>query len=227
VWEDFIDIFYAPSAVFARRGTGSFWVPLVVVTLAMGVLLYLLSGVLQPVFDAEFDRGMAVAMQRNPRLTPEAVDRFRRMAGIFGQVAGFLFVPLAIVCTGAALWVIGKLFEAKQTFRAALVVAAYSFVPKIVEIVVHGVEGLMLDPEQLNGRFRLSLGIGRFLNPDTTSPLLLAVVGRIDLFTIWVTVLLVIGLSVTGGISRARAFMAAPIIWAAGAIPLILQAARQ
>ena len=59
------------------------------------------------------------------------------------------------------------------------------------------------------------------------SPLLLAVVGRIDLFTIWVTVLLVIGLSVTGGISRARAFMAAPIIWAAGAIPLILQAARQ
>ena len=28
VWEDFIDIFYAPSQVFARREHGSFWIPL-------------------------------------------------------------------------------------------------------------------------------------------------------------------------------------------------------
>ena len=34
VWEDFIDIFYAPSAVFARRSTSGFFIPMLVVTIA-------------------------------------------------------------------------------------------------------------------------------------------------------------------------------------------------
>jgi hypothetical protein len=227
VWEDFIDIFYAPSQVFARRAQGSFWIPLFVVTLAIGALFYLNSGVLQPMFDAEFDRGMAAAMRQNPRLTPEMAEGFRQTGLRIAQIGGFLFVPIGIFLTGTAVWLIGKLFEAKQAYRSALVVAAYAFVPKILDAVLQGLQGLVLDPAQLDGRFRLSLGIGRFLDPNTTSPVLLGLLGRIDVFTIWVTVLLAIGLSVTGGISRSRAFLAAPLIWAAGAIPVVLQALRQ
>jgi hypothetical protein len=227
VWEDFIDILYAPSQVFARRAQGNFWIPLFVVTLAIGALFYMNSGVLQPVMDAEFDRGMAAAMRQNPRLTPEMADSFRQTGMRITQIAGFVFVPIAILMTGTAVWLLGKLFEAKQAYRAAIVVAAYAYVPKILEAVLHGLQGLVLDPAALDGRFRISLGIGRFLDPNTSSPILLAVLGRIDVFTIWVTVLLAIGLSVTGGISRSRAFLAAPLIWALGAIPLVLQALRQ
>jgi len=226
VWEDFIDIFYAPSAVFARRARGNFWIPFFVVTIATGALIYLNSGVLQPVFDAEFDRGIAIAMRSNPRFTPELAERFKTVGMRLAEVVGFVFVPVAIVCTGFALWLVGKLLEAKQALATAMIVAAYAFVPKIVEAALHGVEGLFLNPDQLNGRFRLSLGVGRFLDPDTTSPILLAVVGRIDVFTIWVTVLLVIGLSVTGGISRSRAALAAPLLWAVGALPILFQALR-
>jgi hypothetical protein len=43
-------------------------------------------------------------------------------------------------------------------------------------------------------------------------------------FTIWVTVLLVIGLSVTGKIPRAKAAIAGVIVWFLGAVPLLLQA---
>jgi hypothetical protein len=107
------------------------------------------------------------------------------------------------------------------------VVTAYSFVPRILDAVLGGLQGLVLDPAQLNGRFRISLGVGRFLDPDTTAPILLAIVGRIDLFTIWVTILMAIGLSVTGGISRGRAYMAAALVWAAGALPVVLQTLRQ
>jgi hypothetical protein len=128
--------------------------------------------------------------------------------------------------TGTALWLIGKLVEARQSYGAALMVAAYAWVPRVVESVLHGLQGIVLDPSTLDGRFRVSLGVGRFLDPDSTPPALLALVGRIDVFTIWVTVLLAIGLSVTGGISRKRAAMVAPLIWAAGAIPVLLQALR-
>jgi hypothetical protein len=225
-WEDFIDIFYAPSMVFARRARGSFWIPFFVVTVAIGVLFYLNSGVLQPVMEGEFNRAMAAAMRSNPRFTPEMADRFRQTGERLAQVAGFVTVPIGICLTGSAVWLIGKLFESRQTYRAALVVAAYAWVPKILEAVLTGVQGLFLDPSQLNGRFRLTLGVGRFFDPDTTSPIFLAFVGRIDVFTIWVTVLLAIGLSVTGGISRSRAALAAPLIWAAGALPILIQVLR-
>jgi len=224
-WEDFIDIFYAPSAVFARRAAGSIWLPLIVVTLAIGALIYVNMGVLEPMMSAEFDRGMAAAMRSNPRLTPEMADQMRGIGLRLGQFGGF-FTPIGILLTGTGVWLIGKLFEAKQTYHAAIVVAAYSFVPKILESVIHGVEGLFLDPAQLDGRFRVSLGVGRFLDPNTVSPILLGLLGRIDVFTIWVTVLLAIGLSVTGGISRSRAFLASPLIWALGAIPVVFQAMR-
>lgn len=225
-WEDFIDIFYAPSQVFARREQGSVWIPLVVVTLLMGTLFYLNTGALQPIFDAEFDRGMAVAVRDNPKIPPETIERMRSVASRIGQVGMFVFVPLAIFGVGCATWLTGKLVDAKQTFHAALVVAAYAYVPRVLESAVNGMQGLFLDPAQLDGRFRLSLGPGRFLDPDTVSPMLLAFVGRLDLFTVWITVLIAIGLSVTGRIPLGRSAIAAALVWLIGGLPLMFQALR-
>jgi hypothetical protein len=56
--------------------------------------------------------------------------------------------------------------------------------------------------------------------------MVLALLGRVDLFTIWVTVLLAIGLAVTGKIPRSKAAVAAVIVWLVGALPGVLQAAR-
>jgi hypothetical protein len=39
-WEDFIDIFYAPASVFARRATSGFFLPMVVVTVLTGAALH-------------------------------------------------------------------------------------------------------------------------------------------------------------------------------------------
>ena len=218
IWEDFVDIFYAPSAVFRRREQGNFFIPLVVITVFCGVLFYLNSGALQPMFDAEFDRQMAVAMRQNPNIPPEAMERMRGFAAIMQQVAMFIFIPIAIFGVGVATWAAGKMVDAKQTFRAALVVGAYAYSPRILDGVLHGLQGLFLDPAQLDGRFRLSFGIGRFLDPDTVSPLLLAIVGRIDLITIWITVLVAIGLCVTGRIPMRKAAIAATIVWAVGGL---------
>jgi hypothetical protein len=226
VWEDFIDILYAPAQVFARRERGSIWIPLIVVTLLMGILFYLNSGALQPIFDAEFDRGMAAAVRDNPDITPDVIENMRGVASRVGQVAMFVFMPLSIVGVGCAMWVVGKLVDATQTFHAALVVAAYAYVPRILESAVNGMQGLFLDPAQLDGRFRLSFGPGRLLDPDTASPLLLAFVGRLDLFTLWITVLIAIGLSVTGRIPVRRAAIAAALVWLIGGLPLMFQALR-
>jgi hypothetical protein len=219
-WEDFIDIFYAPSAVFARRASSGFLLPMVVVTVLSGALYIMNSGVWSQVMDAEMSR--ALARQSQP-LTEQQMQGIRRFCETMAKVGSFVFVPGGIFLTGLMLWVCGKFVDAKQTLRQATMVAAFAFLPRVVEAVVVAVQGLVLDPSTFDGRWRVSLGVGRFFDPDTTNPALLAFLGRIDVFTLWVTVLLAIGLAVTGKIPRARAAVAAAIVWLLGAVPLLLQ----
>jgi len=225
-WEDFIDIFYAPSSVYAHRAHSGFGIPMLVVTVLIGVLFIANSGVMQPIMDAEFSRSMALAMKKNPQITAEMMQKGRAISETFAKIGAFIFVPIAIFLTGLVLWVVGKFVDAKESLAAAIMVAAYAYVPRILENILNGVQGLLMDPASLDGRYRLSLGVGRFLDPNTASPMMLALLGRVDVFTIWVTVLLAIGLSVTGRIPRSKAALAAVIVWVIGALPAVLGAAR-
>jgi hypothetical protein len=220
VWEDFIDIFYAPSQVFARRSTSGFIIPMLVVVIAIVVLFLVNSGVWAPIVDAE----MARAFAKRPDTPAAAIEAARKWGPIMNKVGIVIGTPIAIFLTGLTLWVVGKFFDAKQTVGQAVMVASYAFFPRIIEGVSTSIQGLLLDPSQFTGRWRISLGVGRFLDPDTTSPALLALLGRVDVFTIWVTVLLAIGLAVTGKIPRGKAAIAGVIVWFLGAVPLLLQA---
>ena len=230
VWEDFLDIFYAPRSVFARRENESFWIPLVVVTLLLGTLFIVNAGVTEPIMTAEMDRGLAQAARDNPDVTPEMREQMRGQMRSFGRtmatVGAFLGGPFIIFALAIATWLVGKAVGARQAWHAALVVAAYSYVPRVLEAVLTGVQGLLVDPAQLDGRYRLSLGPGRVLDPDTASPVLVALLGRLDVFTIWVTVLLAIGLAVTGRIDRGRAAIAGVLLWIVGALPGVIGALR-
>jgi hypothetical protein len=192
---------------------------MLVVTILLGTLFMVNTRVMDPIMQAEMQRQMTKVMAENPEITPEMMERMRGMMGATAKISAFLTIPIVVFLTGVTLFLVGKLFGAAQTFRAALVVAAYAYVPKIIEGVLAGVQGFFVDPAQLDGRYRLTLGLGRFLDPDTASPVLIGLLGRVDVFTIWVTVLLAIGLSVTGRIPLAKAAAAAAVVWLVGALP--------
>ena len=221
--DDFMDIFYAPAAVFARRANASFWVPLLIITVLLGVIFMANRDLIDPIMEAEMARAMAKSSQQ---LTPDQMAAGRKFAGLLGTVGAFLGPPVVMLLLGITIWLVGKFFDATESVNAAIVVATFSYVPRIIEGIVNRVEGLMIDPSTLNSRYSLTLGVGRFLDPDTTSPILLGLVGRIDVFTIWITVLIAIGLAVTGKISRGRAAIAAAIVWLVGALPTLAGALR-
>jgi hypothetical protein len=224
LWEDFVDILYVPSEVYARRASSGFWVPTIVVALLVGLLFLATRGALQPIMDAEFQRGMARTMAKNPQVTADMAERFRGFGETMATLFAFIGIPLAVMLTGLAAWLVGKLFDAGQTLRATLMVVAYASVPRVVESLVVAVQGLMLDTSALDGRYRLTLGAARFLDPDTTAPLVLALLAPLDVFTIWTTVLIAIGIAVVGRIPRSRAFAVAAIVWLLGSIPVIFSA---
>ncbi len=225
-WEDFIDIFHSPSAVFARRENGNAWIPIVVLTVLLTVLFLAGQGVLSPLMDSEFNRRAAEMMKRNPNLTADRLASMRHFQEMFAPVFVLVAVPISIFVTAVVLWVVGKIVDATESLRTAVIVTAYAMVPKVVDSIVSIVQAMFMDPSSLTNVKQLSLGPARFLNPDTTAPLALALLGRLDIFTIWITVLLAIGLAVTGRIPRTRAAVAAVVVWLLGSVPGIIQAVR-
>lgn len=224
VWEDFIDIFHSPSDVFARRERASAWVPILVVTAFIGTFFFLSSGLLEPLMDAEFRRAMAAGAAGSQTLDPEAMSKARAFGAVMAKVMAFIMVPIIIFLLAVVLWLAGKAVGASQVFGAALVVAAYSYVPRMLESLLTTFQALLMDPASLDGRYRVSISAARFLDPDTASPVLLAIAGRFDVFTIWTMVLLAIGLSVTGRIPRYQAAVGALIVWVVASLPEVIPA---
>src|SRR5436190_55258 len=76
-WEDVIDIFVSPVAVFRRRQNTSVWPPMLFVALSIGVIFFVTFNTLEPIFDAEFSRVAAKTMAKNPQITAEMMERGR------------------------------------------------------------------------------------------------------------------------------------------------------
>lgn len=226
VWEDFIDIFVSPAQVFARRRGGGFFLPLVVLTVVMAALFVGTKPLMQPVYDAMFDKQVATMRAQRPELTEEQIAQARKVGNTIATVGAVVAVPIAAVVVGFVLWLVGKFFDSTQTVGDAMMVATYAQFPKILALIVGGGIAYFSDPARLTSPYSVTAGLGAFLGPDA-SPVLQAVLGRIDVFTIWVTVLLGVGLYVTGKVPKGRAAAAAVIMWVIGALPTVLGALRQ
>ena len=226
LWEDFVDIFYAPSSVFARRSDGKFGMPLLLLVLVGAVLAFLTKNATQPIMDAEFARQSAAAMRRNPSLTAEQMAGGRGFFEMFAPLFFALFLTISIFGTGLVLWVVGKLFDAKESVAAAIMIATYAEVPRLVQILTNAAQGLVMSPEKLNSINAVGFSLARFMDPDNASQVLIALAARVDLFTIWITVLLAIGLHVVGRIPKQQAAIVAAITWAVGALPAVFGALR-
>lgn len=224
VWEDFIDIFYAPSTVFARRSDGRFAIPLITLMVLFTFFAIAAQSVLAPLYEAEFMRGMAAAMEANPELTAEQLESFRSFGGIMTIVGSALFVPIAALLVGVLLRLFGALFNAEMTFKLALMTAVYAQFPRALQQLLNLVQGFFMAPESLNSRFAVGFGPARFMDVDANSAALMGFMERFDLFTIWATILLAIGLRVLGKLPAGRAYAAAALVWLFGSLPVLFGA---
>lgn len=226
VWEDFIDIFTSPSAVFARRQNGNWLIPMLVVTVVVFAIFLGTRSLTQPAYDADIARSMTAAMQKNPQLTPDQVEKGKGFVRGFIIVGALLAVPIATLFVGFCVWLMGKLFDSTIAFGSALLVAAYAAFPKIFQPVASALIAFFSDPSKLTSATKITTSPAHFLDISTTSPVVLVLLSRFDVFTIWSTVLLGIGLAVVGKIPRSKAMIAAVIVWALSSIFPLLGALR-
>jgi hypothetical protein len=219
-WEDFIDIFVSPREVFARRADGRFALPLIVATVVIVALFFAMQSALSTAFEAEFQRGMAQSAAAGRQVTPEQMAAARKYAGIGGMVALIVFIPLGTLAMGVVAWAVGKLFDSVATIRQLVMVMAYALFPRILQAVVAIFVGLLFDPPTLAAA---SIGPAHFLDPAAPAWVVQLLL-RLDVFTIWSTILIAIGLQVVGRVRKGPSFVVAALVWLIGAIPTVLPA---
>ncbi|HEX6643028.1 MAG TPA: YIP1 family protein [Gemmatimonadales bacterium] len=219
---DLAEIYYAPAEVFERRRNGGFWLPLIVLVVASVVIFYATRNLMQPVFDAEWARAAAKMREQNPQISPEQFEQSRGMMQSFAVVGVVMGAFLGPLLAGLILWIVCKFAGVRESLTAAMTVMVFSFYPWLVEGIVNAIQAAFLTEESITSRYSLSLGPARFLEGASQSTL--ALVGHIDLFTIWTAVLIAIGVRVTGGATRNQAIAVAAAMWVIGALPTFLTA---
>jgi len=224
LFEDFIDIFHAPSNVYARRAESSFWGPLLVVTLVTAVFAFVNRDIASAIFDAEYTRGVAAAQAKNPQLT---ADQLATMKGVQEKIAGFMMyvgTPIFIFVVSVLAWLSAKLAGARVTYGQAVLIMSFAWTPRLVQALVNTVQKLVFDTTNITGMNSFGFSPARFMDPDSSSKVLLALASRLDVFTIWVTILAGIGIATIGKVPRSKGYVAAAILFILGSLFLVIPA---
>jgi hypothetical protein len=228
VWEDFIDIFYAPSQVFARRRNGGWGLALFIALVLLIGLVIALKPMLEPYFEGLAAMQTAMMRKSNPQIPEEMLATIQSST----EKWGFIGIPVTMFffwfLTGCAVWIVGKFFDAKPTFSQSLMISTYANIPRwILGQITAAVIAMVAGAEYLRSSpASISLSPAIFTSMET-QPFLFALASRFELFTLWLTVLLGIGLAVVGRIPRSRAFTAAGVIWLLGTLFSVLSMMRQ
>jgi len=222
LWEDFLDVFIAPVELFRRRADGKFGHALLVLMALTALAYFGTHHALQPISDAEYARKAATA----GNLTPEQAESSRKIVAVLGPVFLVLGMGLAAYVLGAVVWLTTRAVGGAVSYVQGATIATFALFPRVLETVSMGVQALLMDESKLVSHYSVSAGLGRLVDPVHTNPIMLTLLGRVEFFTLWVTVLVAIGLRQMGRMTTGQAAAAAGIVWLVGAIPQLLQALR-
>jgi hypothetical protein len=220
-WEDVIDIFVHPAAVFERRRNASAWPPFLFVVIVFALVTFGTFSAIQPAFDGDYARNIPKMMAQNPQMTQEMADKGAQFQAIGVHYFSGVFVAVTLLIVGFFTWLLGKFFGSRATFGAAMLITSYAYMPRLIGSIAAGVQGLLMDSSRITSMSSLSLSAARFLDPDKTSPIIMALLGRLDLTVIWETILLAVGVAVIGRVSVGKAIAFGVTIWIVGSLYLL------
>lgn len=132
------------------------------------------------------------------QLTEELRDRIKEQANSPAQMAGrnvaSVVFPVAFVALVAVIYFgLFTIFGRTGNYKAFLAVTAFAFIPLVFRQLA-SILSLFVVPESSIMIDELgSISPSVFLDRDAVSPVLFAAVGMVDIITIWVLSLLVIG----------------------------------
>lgn len=213
--------FTAPSKTFQdiKRGNRSWWLPFIVLALFGYLFFFVVSSRvgMQQVVDNQI-RMNPKAQEQMAEATPEQHARANKISvsvtqGIFlaGPLVGL--IGAAVISLGL-LGTINFIFGGRAKYGQIFAVSYYAWLPSIVKYLL-GMVVLYagMAPESFNIKNFAPTNAGAFLDPVDTNKALYALASSLDIVTIWVLVLLGMGIATVAGVKRSSGYSAVFSWW--------------
>jgi hypothetical protein len=225
VFEDIVDVFHAPSRVFARRSSGEFWKPLLILAVLAALIAWVTRDFYELIMNAEIQRQQAKMIGAN--VTPEMLEQSSQMQNsmkAFVPVMAFFGLLITTLFIAGVIWLIGMIFGAPVSYGAGAVIATFSRYPTLIKPFVEALQAAYLvPPEKQTSMASVSVSLARFLDPDTTPGVVQGLAMQVGLFPLWSAMLVAIGVRVIARVGWGKAIAISGLILLLSAAPYSLQ----
>ena len=209
-------VFFSPGKAFAdiaRRPR--WWIPVILISIL--TTIYLNAFTRRVGWESVIRSGI----DNNPfsqNLSPQQREQqIQITAGIYKYVGYASVVSMlfyVFVTAVILMFVFDTMMSAGIGLKRMMAIVSYGVLPLIVQTALSMVVLFLKDPDEFNLRNPLVFNLGAFLSPDS-SAVLRALGSSIDLFSLWIVVLLAIGVSAAGRkVSFGKAFTCVFSLWA-------------
>jgi hypothetical protein len=209
-------VFFEPGTVFADLAERPRFVWPIVIMMLLGLAFsYAISN------RVGWDQTIRQTLTNNPRtadLTPaqkeQAIARGAQVAGVIGWVGAIVGPPIFIlIVAGILTGLFNALLGTDLKFAQMFSITAYAMLIRGLYSILIIVIMYLKPPEDFDLRFN-PFSIGGYLDRSETPKWLMSLLTSLDLFSIWVVVLLAIGFSVAAKkLSFTKALTAVAIPW--------------
>ncbi len=192
------NVFFEPRSAFADIAARPRpWAPL---ALSVLMALVFMTAFSQRVGWERFARQTIESASQMQNMPPEQRERAVAMQLKIMPVMGYVGAVLgtavtALIVAGVLLLIFKAFMGAAITFKQMFGITAYSFLPGVVSGLAALVVMFLKDPDEFNLQNPTAFNLGAFFNPESTAKWKIALGSSIDLFTIWIVVLLAIGVA--------------------------------
>ncbi len=209
--ERIVDTYVAPSKTFTDiRRSARWWGPYILSILVSVLFTFAMAQRIG--WDRVAQNTLAQSpsqQQRMENMTPE------QRATMVGQVAAaikytayatpVIALLVLLIVSAVLLGTINFIFGGQARFGQMFAVVNYAYLPNVLKYLFAAVMLYVApDPDRFNIQNPVGTNPGFFLEPDT-SKWISSLLSSIDLFSIWIVVLLVIGCAIVGRVRRGQA----------------------
>lgn len=211
-----IGVLISPNETFASIARRPDWV---VPLLAIVLIGYVSTFLVMPRMDWDAMAAMQEEQMRakKPDMSQEQLDQMGKMTKAGGKVLGWvlpvIFVIWYLLVAGVLLLTF-RLLGGEGTFKKAFSSTLYAWIPMVLgsivgTIVIVARDG-MFDPSQAATLVKSNPA---FLVDMKANPVLFALLSSLDIFTIWMVVLLIIGFAALSRTSKTKASVIVISLW--------------
>ena len=205
-----IGVLVAPGKTFRSIAERPTWAVAFVVLLVLSVVSVLLF--FQRIDFGEVMRAQMEAQGQDPEQLPEGMEGFAKGCGM----AAALGLPVVFFFLIPAIFLVFNLLGGQIGYKKSLAVSLHAMMPSAVSAILSipvllSRESLTLEEVEAQTVLKSNLA---FLAPEGAAKALVALLASIDLFSIWMLVLFVIGYQIAAKVSKKTAALVVVGLWA-------------